>query len=103
MVESVFPRFQDKDWWWVGTPPERVRVLEERRYDLESRRMNNTWTFLTDHECRSASSSIRIYSYADLCDALRSAGFDDFRGLETGSPKPFELGASRLSLIATRR
>ena len=37
-----------------------------------------------------------------LCALLRAAGFSSFKGFETISRKPFQVGARRLSLVATK-
>jgi SAM-dependent methyltransferase len=103
VMESLLPRFQARGWGWTGEPGTSIRVLEERRWDLQSRRIQVAWTFIQpDGTLANVQSSIRIYAYAELCDLLRAAGFERFQGVETLTDAPFALGSSRLSLIATK-
>lgn len=99
VMESLFPRFQERRWDYL---PDGTRVLEEGRYDLESRRVETTWTFLRESGTVSSSSSIRLYSCGELCDLLRAAGFREFTMLESGTTTPFKLGARRLALVARK-
>jgi hypothetical protein len=81
-----------------------LRILQERRIDHEAGRILGSWT-LVDPEggIETAHSSIRLYAYRELCELLRAAGFaGPMTGVETLSGKPFGVGASRLSLIATK-
>ena len=101
IAESVYPIFREREWSWVSKEPP-LRVLEERRLDLDSGRIESTWTFIGDHETVSRSTSLRLYSYRELQSLLRAAGFSRFQALETGKMEPFRLGSSRLSLVAAR-
>ncbi len=103
VTESLLPIFGERGWSWSGEPAASVRVLEERRWDLETSRIDVDWTFVDPQRgVRTSQSSIRVYTYAELCALLRSAGFRAFQGVETGTARPFMIGARRLSLIATR-
>ncbi len=78
-------------------------MLEERSWDLQSRRIEVAWTFIQpDGTLANVQSSIRLYAYAELCELLRAAGFGSFQGVETLTAAPFAIGSSRLSLIATK-
>jgi hypothetical protein len=78
-------------------------VLEERRWNLETGRIEADWTFVDPQDgVQTAHSSIRVYTYAELCTLLRTAGFRRFQGLDTTTGAPFRLGSRRLCLIATR-
>jgi SAM-dependent methyltransferase len=102
VMESLFPKFRERNWSWVHDGPGSDRVLEECKWDLESRRVVTSWTFMRASGAISSSvSSIRLYAYGELCDLLRAAGFRAFKALETGSAAPFELGSRRLSLVAS--
>jgi SAM-dependent methyltransferase len=99
VTESLFPLFQERRWDYL---PDGTRVLEECRYDLESRRVEAKWMFLRDSAAVTASSSIRLYGCGELCDLLRAAGFREFLALESGTSAPFKLGARRLALVARK-
>jgi SAM-dependent methyltransferase len=101
IMESVFPRFDRRDWAWFRVGGRGIRVLEEREFDLATSRIESTWTFVEpDGRVEDATFSIRLYSYRELCELLRKAGFESFTALETHTDKPFRLGAHQLGLIA---
>jgi hypothetical protein len=104
VAESLLPRFAERDWIWSGTPGSSLRILQERRFDHENSRILGTWTLVNpDGGLETAHSSIRLYSYRELCELLRAAGFTGPRtGVETLTGQPFRVGVSRLSLIATK-
>ena len=101
VTETVFPVFRRRHWGWFDESHS-GRLLEEVQWNIETGRCDSEWTFVEESGIRTSRSSLRIYSYRELCELLRSAGFSDFQGLETLSDAPFELGARRLSLIARR-
>jgi SAM-dependent methyltransferase len=101
IAETVYPIFREREWSWVSQEPP-LRVLEERRFDLDSGRMESTWTFIGEGETASRWTSLRVYSYRELQALLREAGFSRLQAFETGKMEPFRLGSSRLSLVATR-
>jgi SAM-dependent methyltransferase len=101
VTESLYPKFRERDWSWVREEPP-LRLLEDRRMDFEVGRVQSTWTFVSDTGTESRRVSIRVYSYRELTGLLRMAGFSAFAALETGTKKPFRLGASRLAVVATK-
>ncbi len=101
VVETLLPRFQERGWNWVGRAGE-ILVLEERRYDHERGRILADWTFMKQGQMEQKTSSIRLYSYRELCRLLEAAGFGDCEGYDTVSQEPFTLGAPRLTLVATK-
>jgi ubiquinone/menaquinone biosynthesis C-methylase UbiE len=99
VMETVFPRFQERRWSWFDDEHPK-RLLEEVSFDIDAGRVECEWTFLEDGKARSSTSSIRLYSYRELCALLREAGFATFEALETVTGKPFKLGSPRLSVVA---
>jgi SAM-dependent methyltransferase len=79
----------------------RSQLREKVRYDFESGRVEAEWIFEEDGRTRSSRSSIRLYSYRELCALLREAGFDRIEGFDSVTGSPFALGAKRLALVAT--
>jgi len=100
VMESLLPKFTRRGWSSSGEGALATHILEERRWDLETGRVVASWTFLRGGAYERQVSSIRTYSYAELCALLRAAGFSRFVGLETRSGAPFDIGKQRLSLIA---
>jgi len=101
VAESLLPSFRERDWFWVRQPSP-LRVLEERRFDMDTGRIEVTWTFIRDASVVSSTSSIRLYTYRELCELLRKAGFSRFQAYETGKLEPFRVGSSRLTIVAQR-
>lgn len=99
VMETVFPRFQERRWTWFDDDHPK-RLLEEVSFNIATGRIECEWTFLEDGKARSSKSSIRLYSYRELCELLREAGFATFEALETPTGKPFKLGSQRLSVVA---
>ncbi|MGZ4149709.1 MAG: hypothetical protein ACXVQJ_06700, partial [Actinomycetota bacterium] len=93
----VLPRFRDRHWFEV----EDTVVLQETRWNAGSARVETTWTFLRAAERASHRTSIRLYSLHELTELLRGAGFTAFEARDDDL-EPFELGAHRLWLVATR-
>jgi SAM-dependent methyltransferase len=99
VVETVLPDFRARDWWWM-TPEQTTMVAEHRRFDVDTCRVEGTYTFIGEGHNETASFSIRLYTCKELRELLREAGFTRFRALETITAEPFCLGSERLSLIA---
>jgi SAM-dependent methyltransferase len=100
VVESLFPKFRERDWQWVRQDPP-LRIVEDRQWSLDSGRMESTWSFIAE-TVSSYHLSMRIYTYRELCHLLHTAGFSKFEAFETGTQKPFRIGSSRLTLVAEK-
>lgn len=98
VAESLFPNFVKKHWLHVGE----AVVLEERRYDHVSGRVESLWTFVRAGIKQQRRSSIQLYTFRELCAALKEAGFREFHGYGDPSMTPFELGSPRLYLVARK-
>lgn len=95
--ETILPRFRDRHWFEV----EDTVVLQENEWNAGSARVETTWTFLRGAERSARATSIRLYSLHELTELLRAAGFTAFEARDDDL-EPFELGAQRLWLVATR-
>ncbi len=106
LTESLYPAFRARDWNWWGNEGERYRVIEDRTFDLDTSRVNVTWTFQSEQSDKPAHTyptSIRVYSYRELLALLREAGFQVFSTYDGLSDEPFVLGSKRLKLVAWKR
>lgn len=97
VAESLLPRFQPRSWSRVGD----ATLLEERRYVAATGRIETEWTLVVEGEAVTRSSSIRLYTCRELLDRLEEVGFVEPHLLDPAGA-PFELGARRLVLRATR-
>lgn len=100
VTESFLPKIRLRRWEWLDESREGL-LLEEARWNPAAARVEAEWIFVENGTVRRSRSSIRGYSYRELCELLREAGFRKFEGFDTVTGKPFELGANRLSLVAT--
>jgi SAM-dependent methyltransferase len=98
VVETVLPDWREREWDRWGE----VLVLEERRYDHASGRIEGHWTFIHGGQTETHASSIRVYTYRELCQLLHQAGFAHCDGYGSLDLEPFALGAPRLLLVATK-
>lgn len=98
-AETLLPQFGER--WWDRHAG--ALVLQDRRYDHEQGRIATEWTFLREGEEPVVhTSSIRLYTYSQLCQMLEAVGFVSFDGYDSLSGEPFGLGAKRLTLVATK-
>ncbi|MFI5055831.1 MAG: class I SAM-dependent DNA methyltransferase [Actinomycetota bacterium] len=95
VADSVLERFQPTASWTVGG----VAVDEVRVYHEDTRRMETTWTFARGDEGEVRTTSVRLYSVAELTDLLATVGFASFQALDDDL-EPFAPGADRLWLLA---
>src|SRR5439155_19694280 len=68
--------------WMQQDPP--LRILEERQWSLDSGSVESTWSFVGE-TISSYRVWMRIYTYRELCELLRAAGFSRFEAFETGT------------------
>ena len=100
VAETLLPNLSpERIWKQVG----KTLLLEEKSYDCASSRVNTEWTFIHHGEKSKRYSSIRIYTFRQLCDLLRSVGFNSFRGYGLLNGDPFHVGSSRLYLVAKKK
>jgi hypothetical protein len=96
-LETILPHFRDKTWFEVDS----TTILLDTSFRVDEGRVETEWTFLRGGERHTQRTSVRVYSLHELTDLLRTAGFSTFeaRDDELGG---FEIGSSRLWLVATR-
>lgn len=102
IAETLLPQFRERDWFWAGTEAGRVRVLEERSWDIETGRMNAVWTLVDDSGSNVYSSSIRIYTYRELRALLESEGFVRVEARDGKTGQSFRIGSQRALVIAEK-
>ena len=102
LAETLFPIHQQREWFWAGAPERGVRVTEERRFDVNTGRMEVTWTIIDPSGTQSSHGSMRIYSYRELRELLGRAGFASVQVFCGASGGAFRLGAPRAIVVARR-
>jgi SAM-dependent methyltransferase len=96
-LEGLLPNYKETGASRLGN----VLMVEERKLDLETGRIEVDWTFVRGEEVDRRHSSIRIYSLRELEDLLRRAGFTSFETFGSFARDPFKPG-QRLLLVARR-
>ncbi len=99
-VETILPVFQQRLTEQFEHNGLR-ELVHYPQFDFETGRVEADWTFVEDGREETCHSSLRLYSYRELCDLLREAGFERFTSYDTLTGEPFSLGSSRLSLVAS--
>ncbi|MBI3949747.1 MAG: class I SAM-dependent methyltransferase [Acidobacteria bacterium] len=98
VAETVFPNFRDRAWGPFGD----TLILQAARYDHVHGRVDVDWTLVQEGKMAKSFSSIRIYTYGELCRLLEEAGFTNCEGYASMSQEPFKLGSPWLYLVATK-
>ncbi len=99
IIETLLPRIHIRDWSHVGD----LLVLEERSYDHLESRVHRSWTFIREGHMENRVVAFRLYTYRELCRLFEEAGFTDCQGYDLVSQRPFQFGAGRLVLVATKK
>lgn len=97
-AETLLPNFRPQMINRVGD----VTVLQEGRWDHATGRIHSEWTFIKGDQQERKSISMRIYTYKELTDLLRRAGFEDPEAWDWRTGQPFSFGAGRLALVANK-
>ena len=101
VAETLYPKYSQRDFDYVGEGERRMRVLQESRFDHESGRIETTWTFQTNGHEEARTISIRIYTYRELRTLLEAAGLSIVSATDNAG-QLFELGQRRLWLVTQK-
>ena len=97
-VETVAAHFRPRHWFASGG----VTVTIENALAVGTSRIETDWTFhRPDRPPQTRHTSVRLYTLHELTELLREAGFAAFEARDDALD-PFELGAERLWLVATK-
>ena len=97
-AESLLPKFQPRGWQWMGD----ILMVEDRHYDCATGRVEEEWLMVRGNASEKKTSSIRIYTYREICRMLGAAGFSSMEGYGSMAKEPFALGSRRLYLVAEK-
>lgn len=99
VAESLLPRFQTKDW----IVKEDISILQERQWNHETGRVDEEWTFIRGTARETKYSSVRIYTYKEVSDLMKDAGFTECTGYSDFEMTPYRLGGKSLFIIGKKR
>jgi SAM-dependent methyltransferase len=71
VIENLLGHLQPRPWWKAGD----VHLLAQNRYDEARSRLEIEYTFVIDGRVTVRRGSHRAYSYRELVELMRSAGF----------------------------
>jgi SAM-dependent methyltransferase len=80
-----------------------ITVSIEHRYDHETARMFNDFTFSRNGIEDKRPSSQRIYTYRELTELLRATNLETVSAYSSLAEEPFKFGAQRLLLVCERQ
>ena len=98
VLETLLPLWESTQWRWAG----KIGVGETRSFDHETGRLCTEWVLAGPDRRETRSSSLRIYSYRELTQLVRAAGFEAIEAFGSPDLEPFELGSSCLILLARK-
>ena len=99
IAECILPAFQpNRSIELAG-----IIVSIEHRYDHESARMFNDFTFTRDGIEDKRPSSQRIYTYRELTELLRAAKLETVAAYSSLAEEPFKFGAQRFLLVSAKQ
>lgn len=102
IMETILQGIRGRDWSRVGDSI----VFEERKFDHIESRLTREWIIVkqgqTQTEMERKLLTFRMYSYRELCTLLTKIGFTKCEGYYPLRPIPFQYGAFRLNLVATK-
>ncbi len=98
LAETIFPTFQDRNWFQAGD----IKFLRNARYDPERGRIDTEYTLIRDGRTEARTASHRIYTYRELSQLLKEAGFTDLKAFGSLTQEPFGLSSKKCLLVATR-
>lgn len=98
VAELILPRFLNQGWERVGG----LTLMEHRRYDETSGRVETDWTMIGDGRPVQGHSSIRLYSYVELCQRLEQAGFSGTEAYDSVTGLPIQPRTTRLAMVAQK-
>ncbi|HVJ21411.1 MAG TPA: methyltransferase domain-containing protein [Polyangiaceae bacterium] len=101
VAETLYPKVVKRDFQYHGEGEQRLRVLQERRIDHETGRVESTWIFQKGGREETHSISIRVYTYRELSVMFAAAGMRIVAATD-GAGKPFEVGSNRLWLVTQK-
>ena len=99
VAECVLPNFQASRSIEIAG----IAVSIEHRYDHEQGRMFNDFTFTRDGVEEKRPSSQRVYTYHELAELLRDAGFEVVSAYASLAEDAFKLGANRLLIVIAKQ
>ena len=98
VADTLLRNYQESESQRVGD----WTLTRERAYDHVDGRINATWTFLKEGSVEAHRMSLRLYTYRELCELLRSCGFAEFEGYDTETGERFSIHGTRLTLVARK-
>jgi SAM-dependent methyltransferase len=97
-AESVFPRIVPR----AEADIAGFHFAEDTRYDAQSGRIENVFTFARGDASETKLSSQRVYTVRQVLDLLAEAGLRHLDHFGSPAEEPFGLGSSRLLLVAEK-
>jgi SAM-dependent methyltransferase len=98
--ETLFPRLLNERGWKKISD---YYVLEERKFDHTTSRTNTEWIFFREGKIIKKHTSMRLYSYKEICDLLESSGFGNFQAYGNINRDTFNLDSPRLYMVAEKK
>jgi SAM-dependent methyltransferase len=99
IAETLLPNLQVKAWAKSGD----IYFLSDRSYDPATGRLEVEYTFIRQGQIETKATSAQIYTYRQFHALVEEAGFADLQAYASLDQQPFQIGATRLLMVATKR
>jgi SAM-dependent methyltransferase len=96
LAESLFPAFTARRWFGFGPD----LMLSDGSYDPALARLETEYIFVQDGEVARRRATARIYTFRELAELCRAAGFTDVSASSSLAGDAFRLGSTLLYLQA---
>ncbi len=98
-AECVLPRIEPRQEGEIAG----FRFVEETRYDAETARIENRFTFARGNDSETKLASQRVYTLAETTALLEDAGLAVLRTFGSPREEPFSAASPRLVIVAEKR
>jgi SAM-dependent methyltransferase len=86
VAESALATVKERSWWKVGD----IHLLAANRFDPPSGRLETEYTFVSSGHVEVRYGTHRMYTYRQLVDLFRTAGFSDVTTWTWNSARPVD-------------
>jgi SAM-dependent methyltransferase len=97
VLDALLPVLQERSWYQMGD----MIALAQRRYEPATSRLHVEYTWIRNGRTEKQAMSARLYTYRELVELLRQAGFAEVNGYGSLAREPFRMGSHDLLLVAS--
>ena len=81
---------------------EGIKIIEERRLDLDTRRVEKTITLNWDNNSQTFHESVRLYKLEEMLSMIESAGFKTKNVFGSMNGEPYGKSSERMIVLGSK-